>query len=114
MIKIEVVPQPIVQIGISKPPQVFTGAGSIGLVPDPITESGRVLSDSGDWVEIGGEIVTNVLKFKAQEANVGTPTVDNTFMFERKYIQNGYKIIELVSKDETDEITVLRTTKILL
>ena len=60
------------------------------------------------------EIVANVLEFKAQETNVGTPAVDNTFMFERKYIQNGYKIIELVSKDEADQITVLRTTKILL
>jgi hypothetical protein len=31
---------------------VFEGAGSTGLVPDPITEEGKVLSDSGEWITV--------------------------------------------------------------
>jgi hypothetical protein len=32
---------------------IFAGAGTTGLVPDPITEEGYVLSDSGEWVPGG-------------------------------------------------------------
>ena len=35
-------------------PALFEGAGSTGYVPDPITENGLVLSDSGAWVSGGG------------------------------------------------------------
>jgi hypothetical protein len=31
---------------------VFAGAGTVGLVPDPITEEGKVLSDSGEWITV--------------------------------------------------------------
>ena len=31
---------------------VFQGAGTQGIVPDPITEDGKVLSDSGEWITV--------------------------------------------------------------
>jgi len=33
---------------------VFAGAGTTGLVPDPTTETGKVLQDDGTWVAAGG------------------------------------------------------------
>jgi hypothetical protein len=35
-------------------PTVFAGPGTSGYVPDPITEQGLVLGDSGEWVQGGG------------------------------------------------------------
>jgi len=35
-------------------PTIFQGAGTTGYVPDPVTEQGYVLSDSGAWVEQSG------------------------------------------------------------
>ncbi|RLC97889.1 MAG: hypothetical protein DRI46_12240, partial [Chloroflexi bacterium] len=31
-------------------PPTFTGAGTTGMIPDPVTEEGRILDDAGNWV----------------------------------------------------------------
>ena len=44
----------ITSIEVPFDPAEFGGAGTTGYVPDPITEQGHVLSDSGEWVEQAG------------------------------------------------------------
>lgn len=136
MMEIQIIVEPLdeIKIGVESSNKIFRGAGAAGLVPDPVIEEGKFLRDDGEWVDITDgnfvdlttnqsiagvktfedDLVANVVQFKAQETNIPAPSVDSSYMFERKYISEGHKIIELVSKDETGEITVLRTTKIIL
>lgn len=50
----------------------------------------------------------------AQTSAVAVPGADNSVTFERKSIDGGFKVIELVNIDETGKETIFRTTKIQL
>jgi len=63
---------------------VFAGAGSEGIVPDPITATGKVLTDNGTWVLLGA----------------GTPRLEQ-FTLDGTDISNGYVTLSFTPLNTT-------------
>ena len=53
-----------------------------------------------------------VVEFTATSDAISNPDADKSKMYERRYIDSGFKILELVSKDELGVETVVRSNKI--
>ena len=76
-----------------------------------------VVKLTGDQTVAGDKTFTDttgvgVVEFTSTTDNITTPTADKSRMYERRYIDSGFKILELVSKDELGVETVVRSNKI--
>jgi hypothetical protein len=58
----------------------FAGAGIPGIVPDPIVETGRVLSDNGDWIVVAGGGAIPVFGGAGSDGLVPDPVAENGYV----------------------------------
>ena len=76
-----------------------------------------VVKLTGDQSVAGEKTFTDktgvgVVEFTATSDAISNPDADKSKMYERRYIDSGFKILELVSRDELGVETVVRSNKI--
>jgi hypothetical protein len=82
--KVRVLPQGAIKLQTEPAIRIFTGAGSVGLVPDPMENGDTFLSSDGTW-KTPGEAVAPVDSVNGKtgvvvlnKADIGLGNVDNT------------------------------------